>query len=337
MRSIVIVAALAATVSSSAFAQQHTGPSLKLTDHAESWMAGTRPRDPHADQKGRVWFVGQTGNYIGRIETDGAIRKFEIDPGTNPHNLVVDARGTVWFTGNRNNRIVKMDPETGKITTYMIPDPAVRDPHTMIFDPKGNAWFTAQNSGFVGHFAPATGEFRLFRMESGTKPYGIVIDKSGRPWFDLFGTNKIGTIDPATMEFKAYALPNERSRPRRIEVTSDGAVWYGDYTRGFLGRLDPKTGATQEWALPSGATSLPYGMAVDDHDRIWVAETGVQPNRLVSFDTKKHVFEHNIAIGDGSKPNTIRHMQFDPLSRMIWFGQDIGIISGFKAPAIIVP
>jgi virginiamycin B lyase len=331
MRSLIIIAALTATAASA----QNPQPTLK--DHTESWMVGTRPRDPHADQKGRVWFVGQTGNYVGRIETDGTIRRFEIDPGTNPHNLVVDAHGTVWFTGNRNNRIVKMDPETGKITTYMIPDAAVRDPHTMIFDQKGNAWFTAQNSEYVGHFVPATGQFKLFKMAQGTRPYGIVIDKSGRPWFDLFGTNKIGTVDPATMEFKAYTLPNERSRPRRIEVTSDGSVWYGDYTRGYLGRLDPKTGRTEEWALPSGGTSLPYGMAVDDHDRIWVAETGVQPNKLVSFDTKKRVFEHSIAIGDGSKPNTIRHMQFDPATKTIWFGQDVGVISGLKVPTIIVP
>jgi virginiamycin B lyase len=339
MRSFIIAAVATTALSASAIAQARSAtPAPQLKEHGESWMAGTRPRDPYADQKGRVWFVGQEGNYVGRINTDGSIQKFEVDAGTNPHNLVVDAKGTVWFTGNRNNRLVKMDPETGKLTTYMIPDPSVRDPHTMTFDAKGNAWFTAQNSGFVGHFTTATGQFKLFRMESGSKPYGIVIDKTGRPWFDLFGTNKIGTIDPGTMEFKAYVLPNERSRPRRIELTSDGAVWYGDYTRGYLGRLDPATGKTQEWLLPSGIGSLPYGMAVDDHDRIWLAETGVQPNRIVSFDTKKKVFEHNIPVGDSPRPaNTIRHMQFDPATKMIWFGQDRGFIGSLKVPAVIVP
>src|SRR5688572_6781703 len=110
-------------------------------------MNGTRQPDQYDDKKGRVQLVGQTENYIGRINTDGSIHKFEIDPGTGPHNIVVDPKGTPWFTGNRNNRLVKMDPETGKITTYMIPDSTVRDPHTMIFDQKGNAWFTAQNAG----------------------------------------------------------------------------------------------------------------------------------------------------------------------------------------------
>jgi virginiamycin B lyase len=338
MRSVMISAVVATVLSASASAQPAKTPAPQFKEHNEAWMVGTRPRDPFADQKGRVWFVGQEGNYVGRINTDGSIQKFEVDAGTNPHNLVVDAHGTVWFTGNRNNRLVKMDPETGKLTTYMIPDPAVRDPHTMMFDQKGNAWFTAQNSAFVGHFTPATGQFKLFKMDQGSRPYGIVIDKTGRPWFDLFGTNKIGTINPNTMEFKAYVLPNERSRPRRIEVTSDGAVWYGDSGRGYRGRLDPATGKTEEWLLPSGAISLPYGMAVDDQDRIWVAETGVQPNRIVSFDTKKKVFEHNIPIGDSPTPaNTIRHMQFDPATKMIWFGQDRGFIGSLKLPAVIVP
>ena len=338
MRCLVTAVALTTVLSASAASQARTAPPApQLKEHNEAWMVGTRPRDPHADQKGRVWFVGQTGNYIGRINTDGSIQKFEIDAGTGPHNLVVNAKGEVWYTGNRNNRLVKMDPETGKITTYMIPDPAVRDPHTMIFDQKGNAWFTAQNSNFVGHFTPSTGQFKLFKMDEGSRPYGIVVDRNGRPWFDLFGTNKIGTIDPNTMEPKIYVLPNERSKPRRVEVTSDGAVWYGDYTRGYLGRLDPATGKTEEWLLPGGAGSLPYGMAVDDQDRIWVAETGpTMPVKLVSFNTKTRAFEHNIPIGDAT-PNSIRHMLFDPATKMIWFGQDRGFIGSIKVPTVVVP
>src|SRR5678815_5313071 len=78
----------------------------------------------------------------------------------------------VWFTGNRNNRIVRLDPATGKLTTYRIPDATVRDPHTMVFDPKsGVAWFTAQQAGAVGRFDPATGQFRLWKTGDDTRPY----------------------------------------------------------------------------------------------------------------------------------------------------------------------
>jgi virginiamycin B lyase len=319
-------------------AQSGSAPATKVAtkEFTANWLPGTRPRDAFADQKGRVWFVGQVGGYVARLDpATGEIKKFELDSGTHPHNLVVDDHGTVWYTGNTNNRLVKMDPETGKLTTYMIPDPAVRDPHTMTFDKKGDAWFTAQNSGYVGRFTPSTGAFKLWKLPS-AKPYGIMIDSRGRPWFDEFGTNKIGTIDPATLELKEYILPNARTLPRRIAITSDDIIWYGDYSRGYLGRLDPRSGKVDEYPMPSGARSLPYGMTVDDRDRVWIAETGVFPNRLVSFDTKKLVFEDQIPIG-GPGPNTIRHMVFDPATRQIWFGEDRGTITRVTVPAVIVP
>jgi virginiamycin B lyase len=335
---IVLGLSCIALVTSQLAAQSGSAPATKVDTKTFSsdWLPGTRPRDAFADKKGRVWFVGQVGNYVARLDpATGDIKKFEIDEGTHPHNLVVDTHGTVWFTGNANNRIVKMDPESGKLTTYMIPDLAVKDPHTMTFDKKGDAWFTAQNSGYVGRFTPSTGAFKLWKLPN-AKPYGIVIDSRGRPWFDEFATNKIGTIDPATLELKEYPLPNARTLPRRIAITSDDAVWYGDYSRGYLGRLDPRTGKTEEYPLPSGAKSLPYGMTVDDRDRVWIVETGVLPNRLVSFDTKRRTFEDQIPIG-GSEPNTIRHMVFDPTSRLIWFGEDRGTITRVTVPAVIVP
>jgi virginiamycin B lyase len=251
----------------------------------------TRPRDPYADAQGRVWFVGQNGNYIGRLDPkSGDFKRYEIDPGTNPHNLVVE-RGMVWFTGNRNNRLVRLDPNSGKLTTYMIPDSSVRDPHTMIFDPRsGIAWFTAQNSGTVGRFDPATGKFRLWKTGANTRPYGIVLDSHGRPWFDLFGTNAIATIDPQTFELKRYALPAERTRPRRIAITSDDQLWYGDYTRGFLGHLDPKTGRTEEWRSPlarrRSPTAWPPMTATSSGSRRTVVRTCPPPS-LPSIRTRR--------------------------------------------------
>jgi virginiamycin B lyase len=297
-----------------------------------------RPRDPFADQHGNVWFVGQAGNYVGRLDPkSGDFKRYEVAEGTHPHNLVVDRKGMVWFTGNQNGRIVRLDPATGKLTNFMMPDPRVRDPHTMTFDRKGDAWFTAQGAAMVGKLTPADGKIRLWRMEGGSRPYGIVMDSEDRPWFALFGTNRIGTIDPSTGEVRLYPLPNDRARPRRIAVTSDDAVWYGDYTRGFLGRLDPRSGKVEEWALPSGPMSLPYGMTLDDRGRLWLAETGPQPNRLVAFDPASKRFVETIPI-TAERANTIRHMSFDRATHQIWFGGDANMIGRVRvAPAPLVP
>ena len=305
---------------------------------AKEWTvpygAGTRPRDPYADSRGRVWFVGQVGNYVAYIDSrTGEYKRYEIEPGTHPHNLVVE-KGMVWFTGNENGRIVRLDPTSGKLTTFLIPDESVRDPHTMVFDPKsGVAWFSAQSAGAVGRFDPATGKFRLWKTGADTRPYGIVVDSKGQPWFDLFGTNRIGTIDLRTLELRTYELPNAKAHPRRIAITSRDQVYWGDYTRGFLGHLDPATGRMEEWALPAGPASLPYGMTTDDRDVIWVAQAGSagKPATLVAFDPGTNQFVAEVPVGR-AEPNTIRHMTFDKATRQIWFGTDQGSIGKISVP-----
>ena len=338
-RTALVAAALTLPgVAQSQAARQAATPRSDAKTWATPFGAAARVRDPYAAPDGKVWFVGQEGNFVANLDPQtGAFKQVNIDAGTNPHDLVVDTHGTVWFTGNRNGRIVKLDPATGKLTNYMMPDPSVRDPHTMIFDQHGDAWFTAQNAGQVGKLTRTTGHIRLWKMPKDSRPYGIKLDSKGRPYFDLFGTNKIGTIDPASGVFREYTLPNDRARPRRIEMGDDSTVWYGDYTRGFLGKLNTRSGAVEEFAMPSGGVSMPYGMATDDRGYIWVAETGVQPNRLVAFDPRARKFVESIPIpADG--PNTIRHMQWDPKTRQIWFGADANQIGRIKvAPPSVVP
>lgn len=306
-----------------------------LTVPIKEWdvpWAKTRPRDPAVAPDGKIFFVGQVGNYIARLDpASGEFKRFEIDSGTNPHNVVVDAKGNAWFAGNRNGMIGKLEPATGKVTRYPMPDPALRDPHTIIIDPQGNLWFTAQTSNYVGHLNTTSGKISLVKMTTpNARPYGIVLDPEGRPYFDLFGTNKIGTIDPKTMELKEYQLPAERARPRRIARTSDGQIWYVDYSRGYLGRLDPKTGAVKEWANPGGPASLPYAMTSDDADRLWFVETGMQPNRLVGFDPKTESFFSITTIPSGG--GTVRYMVFDKKTRLIWFGSDNNTIGRATVP-----
>jgi virginiamycin B lyase len=292
----------------------------------------TRPRDPAVAPDGRIFFVGQEGNYVARLDPrTGEFKRYEIDPGTFPHSCLVDARGQLWYSGNRNGMIGRLDPATGAITRFPIGDSAVKDPHTMVFDRQGNVWFTAQNSNVVGHLDAATGKYRIVRMpQANSRPYGIVLYSRGRPWFNLFGRGLIGTIDPVTYELRTYPLANEKTLDRRIAITSDDKLWYVDYARGKLGHLDPASGKTEEFATPGGPASLPYAMTSDDRDRIWFVETGKQPNRLVGFDPKTRLFFSSTAIEGGG--GTVRHMVFDRKTRLIWFGTDNGTIVRADVP-----
>lgn len=325
MRTLVLALA-AATVPAAATAQ-----TVDLKEWTVPWP-DTRPRDPYVDGQGRVWFVGQQGNYIAYLEPkSGEFKRFTIEDGTHPHNLVVDKGGIVWYAGNRNARIGRLDPASGAIKTFPMPDSAARDPHTLIFDGSGNLWFTVQSGNHVGRLQPATGKIDLIKVSTPrARPYGIAIDSKGRPWVNLFGTNKLASIDPATLALREIALPRAEARSRRIAVTPDDAVWYVDYVGGQLGRYDPASGKFEEWALPSGEQSRPYAMALDDKNRIWLVETGVQPNNFVGFDPQTKTFLAKAPIGSGG--GAVRHMYFHPATREVWFGTDTGTIGRARVP-----
>jgi len=332
MRSFLPALVAISALTSGATAQTGAKSPVQVTEWVVPWE-NTRPRDPYVDPQGKVWFVGQEGNYIAQLDpVSGKFKRYEIEAGTHPHNLIVDKSGKVWFAGNRNARIGALDGATGKSAIYPMPGGAPRDPHTLIFDARDDIWFTAQNGNAVGHLDTKSGKVRVADVSTkNARPYGIVMDAKGRPWFAQLGTNKIGTIDPASLKITDYTLANDRSRIRRLDVTSDGAVWYGDYTRGMLGRFDPVSGQTKEWALPGAATSLPYAMALDDRNRVWLVETGVQPNRLVGFDIKTESWFSVTPIAE-SGAKTVRHMVFHAPSRTLWFGTDANTIARAKVP-----
>jgi len=86
---VTLVAALAAAAP--ATAQQTT----TIQEWNVPW-ANTRPRDPYLDRQGRVWFVGQVGDYVGMLDPrSGEFKKFDLAPHTGPHNLILDTTGIV--------------------------------------------------------------------------------------------------------------------------------------------------------------------------------------------------------------------------------------------------
>ncbi len=292
----------------------------------------TRPRDPFVAPGGEVFFVGQRDDYVAVLDpATGEFRRWDLPEGAGPHNLIVGADGTVWYAGNRDAHIGRLDPASGEIETFPLTDPAVRDPHTMVFGSAGEIWFTGQGANVVGRFDPETGEAEVVEAPTErARPYGIVVDSRSRPWIAMVGTHKLSTVDPETMELREIELPRTDARPRRIGVTSDDRVWYVDYAGGRLGVYDPGTGSFEEWMTPGGEGSRPYGMSVDDRDRIWVAETGSDPNVLVSFDPATEEFVTSTAVPSGG--GTVRHMYFDPDTRSVWFGADTNTIGRIRVP-----
>ncbi|MBT3535483.1 MAG: cytochrome C, partial [Rhodospirillaceae bacterium] len=153
----------------------------------KEWVAptlGQRSRDPIQAKNGSIWWAGQWGNLVGRINpATGEMKEYPLPDKAMPHSVTLDRAGNVWYTGNKNGTVSKLDPKTGKITEYKMPDPRARDPHTAIFDKNGTLWFTLQHSNMIGRLNPATGAIKLVTPKTPkSKPYGIKIDADGVPW-----------------------------------------------------------------------------------------------------------------------------------------------------------
>jgi len=103
-----------------------------------------------------------------------------------------------------------------------------------------------------------------------------------------------------------------------------------DYAEGYLGKIIPTTLKVEEWRVPGGEDARPYGMTVDDKDRVWFVETGLHPNRLVGFDTttKQVISITNIKSGGES----VRHMVYHQPTQTIWFGTDANTIGRATLP-----
>jgi virginiamycin B lyase len=312
-KTFLLMLAAAIIAPDSMMAQPAAGPQLR--EWPVEW--GGRTRDPHVAPDGRVWFVGQAGNYLAAFDpATESFRRYEIEEGTYPHTVIVDGDGFAWYAGNRNGRIGRVDPRTGDVRLFMMPA-EVRDPHTMVFDNRGSIWFTAQGSNRIGRMNMTTGAVELVTpYEEQVNPYGIVTDADGNAWVALLRSNMVARIDPATLEVTRFRQKDAESRSRRIEWTSDGMVWYADEQRGYLGRIDPRTSDVSEWAMPGGPGSRPYALTKDDQERLWISETG-PVKQLVGFDPRTETFFSVELVSD-----TIRHMMFDRQSGALWFGTD---------------
>jgi virginiamycin B lyase len=296
-------------------------PAVEIEEWTVPWP-DTRPRDPSVGADGRIWFVGQVGNYLAVFDPATArFERFELPKGTAPHTVVVAPDGSPWVAGNGNGTLLRYDTQGRLQQSHRVPTTitAAPDPHTIAMDGHGGFWFSMQNGNAIGHFEFASGRIRVVAVPTAqARPYGIVATAAGDAWAVLFGVGKLARIERKDMTLTEVDLPRPLSRPRRIALDRNGAVWYVDYAQGFLGRHDPVSGNSEEWPAPS-KSSGPYAMTATG-TAICFFETSPQPNLLQCFDPTRARFEPATPVPGGAR--SVRHMEFDRKRGRAWFGTD---------------
>ncbi|ARD22175.1 virginiamycin B lyase family protein [Shewanella japonica] len=272
---------------------------------------GQRARDPIQGKDGIIWWVGQWGNILGRLDPKtGEMKEYPLPEGTFPHSVSLDKNLTPWFLGNKNGTVGYLDLETEKFTVFNMPDKNARDPHTGVFDDNGIFWFTLQHSNMIGQLNPINGDIKLVSLPSKkSRPYGIKLDSTGTPWVSCNGSNCLIKVDKQSMALDEIRLPGDQTHTRRLAITPDDMVFYVNSGMGKLGRYNPKTGEITQWDTPSGQYSHPYAIEYAN-DAIWFNESAKRPETLVRFDLKNETMQSwQIPSKDGVYSGLIRHMR----------------------------
>jgi virginiamycin B lyase len=253
---------------------------------------GQRTRDPIQAADGSIWYAGQYGNLIGRLDPrTGQAKEYPLPANAMPHTVQLDPKGRPWYSGNKNGSIGWVDPATGKATVFKMPDPEAVDVHTITFDKKGVVYFTFQHANMIGRLNPDTGDIKIVKVAAQrSQPYDIKFDAEGTLWVSCNARPCLLKVHPDTLDITEVKLPLPTTTVRRLDFAPDGMIWYVNSGSGRIGRLNPKSGEIKEWDSPSGPRSHPYAIVVLD-GAVWYNESGVRPDMLVRFDMATETFQ----------------------------------------------
>ena len=213
-----------------------------------------------------------------------AIREWDVPtPGSRPHDPLATADGALWYTGQMANVLGRLDPATGAIREYKLPDHS--GPHGLVADAAGNIWYTANFAGYVGKLDPKTGEVKHYPMPdpAAGDPHSLVFDPAGILWFTVQGANRLGRLDPKTGEVRLAESPTPHSLPYGIAVDPSGVPFFVEFGSNKIGRIDPETMAIREYALPD-PQSRPRRIAITGDGLVWY--TDYAKGRLGRLDPK---------------------------------------------------
>ena len=195
--------------------------------------------------------------------------------GSRPHDPLAAADGSIWWTGQWSNRLGRVDPATGDIKEFPLPDDS--GPHGLAEDAVGNVWFTGISQNYIGKLDPVTGEVTRYPVpEAAMAPAGArgphtpIFDQNGTLWFTL-QSGMVGRLIPATGEMRIVATPSDNTYPYGIQVNSQGVPWYVDFRGNRVGSIDPETMEITEYTLPN-PDARPRRLAITPDDAVWYTD-----------------------------------------------------------------
>jgi len=228
---------------------------------------------------GALWIIAWDPQGVLRFDPATRAAEFFSVPGplARPTAAVVDGHGDVWLTGGDRAVVGRID---ARRDVYVVAQEDGLAPITVVgggltVRSDGAVFMSDYSAGRVGQVRGSGFDWTDLGGDVHA-PSGIVSAPDGSIWFvDLGIPNQVGRIDAAGV-LQTFVLPAAIQGPSgksisTIAVAPDGAAWFTVPESSSVARVTP-AGEVAYVSLEGG--SLPRGIAIDAHGRIWVTTRG---------------------------------------------------------------
>ena len=226
-------------------------------------LPGT-PTNLTVEAPGRVWATLPGIDAIGVISVTEATsqtvtayitRTYQLEAGSQPYNLTTHG-GYVWFTAYAGNWVGRLEPVTGAIDAYPLPQ-ANSGPTGIDVAPDGVVWFAQRNANRLSRLYPVTGtiESYTYTIAAGGLEEVATVNPNAI-WVTAPNVNRLVGFDPIMAEFiNVPTLPY--TRPVGLVVEDSDTPWVSIQGSNFVGRYAPGTLALWRWTqLPADSATI---------------------------------------------------------------------------------
>jgi virginiamycin B lyase len=238
------------------------------------------------------------------------ITEFDLPrPTIEPHDVIVDEHGTVWYSDFGELFIGKLDPKTGSLKEYPVPELKPGYPQGLLDieeDKAGDFWVGMMYQGALAKFDPKTEQIHTYALppefnDNAAQPnmLGMRYDVDGKIWTDSAGHYDLFRLDVKTGSYERFEpmkhLPDDRAGSvYGIDSDSHNNLYFTDFATDYIGRLDAQTGNFSWFQTPT-PHSRPRRIRTAPNDDVYFGE--YQGNRIGMLDPEtKKITEWPLAI-----------------------------------------
>jgi virginiamycin B lyase len=221
-----------------------------------------------------------------------------------PHDAILDPDGMVWYSNFGEQNLGKLDPKSGKVTEYQVPELKHGSPKGALglrSDGDGNLWLGMMFQGGIAKFDRTSEKFQTWSAPADfnkdmtqinmASPQRSSVD--GKMWTQNNGFAVIHRVDLATGKIETFepfkgAKEGEVHNIYDVIPDSHNNAYFTDFANEHIGRVDAKTGKISLWQTPT-LHSAPRRGQMDSEDRLWFGE--YRAGKIGMFDTKTEHFQ----------------------------------------------